>query len=85
MGWYHPQRYLFIIFLRFFFEMQIYREKERLGERLTVCWFTLHMAVMARAELVQSQDPGGSSRSPVWVQGPEALGDPLLFFQQEAG
>ena len=43
--------------------------------------FTLKVATMARAELIQSQEPGASSGSPTQVQGAKVLGHPLLLSQ----
>ena len=39
------------------------------------------MSAMTRVELIRSQEPGASSGSLTWVQGPKALGHPRLLSQ----
>ena len=61
----------------FLLERQAYREKERQIKR-SVRWFIPQVDTMAGAQLIWSQEPGASFRSPMWVQGPKALGHRLL-------
>ena len=42
----------------------IVTETQRQRERSSICWFTPQVAAMARATLIQNQEPGASSRSP---------------------
>ena len=39
----------------------------------------------SQTEPTRSQEPGASSRSPTWVQGPKALGHPPLLSQPQTG
>nr|XP_051678770.1 kelch domain-containing protein 1 isoform X3 [Oryctolagus cuniculus] len=57
------------------------RKRERERERSSIHWFTPQMAATAGAGTVRSQEPGTSSRSPMWVQGPKYLGHLLLLSQ----
>ncbi|XP_062040243.1 THO complex subunit 2 isoform X4 [Lepus europaeus] len=46
-------------------------------------WSSTQMAAMAGAGPGRSQEPGASSRSSTWVQGPKHLGHPLLLSQSK--
>ena len=77
-----PLRRALIYFFKdlFLLESQIYREERERG-RSSVLWFTPQEAAMARTAPNRSQEPGASSGSPTWVQGPKALGHPWLLSQ----
>ena len=44
------------------------------GDFWAIFWESMGVEAMARAAPIQSQEPRVSSRSPMWVQGPKALG-----------
>ena len=74
--------HFFFFFLKiylFLFERQMYREEDRQRGRCSVWWFTPQVAAMAGAELFQTQEPGTSSRSSTWVQGPKAGSSSTAF------
>ena len=65
--------FLLLKFILFPLQCQIYREEDRQRGRSSLWWFTPQVNSMAGTVLIHSQEPGISSRSPTWVQGPKAL------------
>ena len=65
----------------FLLQSQICRDEERQRGRSSICGLTPQVATVARAELIWSKEAGASSGSSMRMQGPKALGCPLLLFQ----
>ena len=62
-------------------ESHICKEQERQRETFYVWWFTPLVAATNRSEPIQTKEPGTSSGSPIWTQGPKVLGHPWLLLQ----